>query len=60
MKLIDLHEDLAYSNQMGIDVINGDHQSSIKMLKEFDSLVFASIFPHVDTIDERSEELTIL
>ncbi|AOL17570.1 peptidase [Sulfolobus sp. A20] len=59
--LIDLHEDLAYSNQQGIDVINGDYQSSIKMLNEFkDALVFASIFPHVDTIDERSEELTKL
>ncbi|TRM79932.1 peptidase, partial [Sulfolobus sp. A20-N-F6] len=40
--LIDLHEDLAYSNQQGIDVINGDYQSSIKMLNEFkDALVFA-------------------
>ncbi|AKA75142.1 peptidase [Saccharolobus solfataricus] len=60
MKLIDLHEDLAYSNQQGIDVIEGDRQSSIRMLKEFDSLVFASIFPHVDTLDERSEGLTAL
>lgn len=60
MKLIDLHEDLAYSNQRGVDVINGDNQSSIRMLKEFDSLVFASIFPHVDALDERSEFLTSL
>ncbi|WP_338598605.1 dipeptidase [Sulfolobus tengchongensis] len=60
MKLIDLHEDLAYSNQQGIDVINGNIQSSIKMLKEYDSLVFASIFPHVNTWDERSDELTAL
>ncbi|QGR19624.1 dipeptidase [Stygiolobus azoricus] len=60
MKLVDLHEDLAYSNQMKVDVINGNVQSSIKMLKEFDSLVFASIFPHVETLDERSESLTSL
>ncbi|ARM77070.1 dipeptidase [Acidianus manzaensis] len=60
MKLIDLHEDLAYSNQQGIDVINGNIQSSIMMLKEYDSLIFASIFPHVNTWDERSDELTAL
>ncbi len=60
MRLVDLHEDLAYSNQRGVDVINGDNQSSIRMLKEFDSLVFASIFPHVDALDERSEFLTSL
>ncbi|MCG3109919.1 hypothetical protein L3N51_02216 [Metallosphaera sp. J1] len=60
MKLIDLHEDLAYSNQQGIDVIDGDHQSSLKLLSNFDSLVFASIFPHVNTRDERSDLLTSL
>jgi len=61
MRLIDLHEDLAYSNQLGLDVISGEGvQSSIKMLREFDSVIFASIFPHVDTLDERSEELTAL
>jgi len=59
MKIVDLHEDFAYSAQ-NIDVIEGDHQSSIKMLKEFDPLIFASIFPHVNTLDERSEELTSL
>jgi len=59
MRIVDLHEDFAYSAQ-NIDVIEGDHQSSIKMLREFDSLVFASIFPHVNTIDERGEELTSL
>ncbi|ABP95217.1 MULTISPECIES: membrane dipeptidase [Metallosphaera] len=58
MKFVDLHEDLAYSNQMGIDVIEGDHQSSLKLLRNFDSLVFASLFPHVNTRDERSDLLT--
>lgn len=58
MRLVDLHEDLAYSNQQGIDVIEGNSQSSIKMLKEFNPLIFASIFPHVDTRDERSDMLT--
>ncbi|MFP3203505.1 MAG: hypothetical protein RXR43_15225 [Sulfolobus sp.] len=60
MKLVDLHKDLAYSNQREVDVVNGNVQSSIKMLKEFDSLVFASIFPHVEALDERSELLTSL
>ncbi|MEM0173261.1 MAG: membrane dipeptidase [Sulfolobaceae archaeon] len=60
MKLVDLHQDLAFSNQRGIDVINGDYQSSIKMLNEFDSTIFASIFPHVYTLDERTEGLTNL
>ncbi|BAB66092.1 dipeptidase [Sulfurisphaera tokodaii] len=46
MRIIDLHEDFAYSDQVGIDVINGDIQSSIKLLKEFDAIIFASIFPH--------------
>ncbi|AWR98009.1 peptidase [Acidianus sulfidivorans JP7] len=59
-KLVDLHEDFAYSNQQGIDVINGDHQSSLKMLSNFDSLIFASIFPHVNTWDERADQLTSL
>ncbi|MEM1621644.1 MAG: peptidase, partial [Metallosphaera sp.] len=58
MKFVDLHEDLAYSNQMGIDVIEGDHQSSLKLLRNFDSLVFGSLFPHVNTRDERSDLLT--
>ncbi|MCY0859832.1 MAG: membrane dipeptidase [Sulfolobaceae archaeon] len=59
MKLIDLHEDFGYSASAGKDVINGNYQSSIKLLSEFDeALIFASIFPHVDAVNERSEMLT--
>lgn len=55
MNLIDLHEDLAFSNQQGVDVINGDNQSSLKLLSQFERvIVFGSIFPHTYTLDERS------
>lgn len=62
MKIIDLHEDIAYSAQKGIDVINEESaQSSIKLLKKFeDTLVFASIFPHVETINDKSFKLSKL
>ena len=60
VKLVDLHEDLAYSNQREVDVANGNDQFSIKKLKEFDSLVFTSIFTYVEALDERSELLTSL
>jgi len=47
MRLADLHEDLAYASMM-IDVINGDAQSSISMLRAFDeSMVFAAVFPRI-------------
>ena len=48
MRLADLHEDLAYAS-MKIDVINGNYQSSISMLRAFDeSIVFAAIFPRIE------------
>jgi membrane dipeptidase len=57
---IDLHEDFAYANQMGRDIIHGKDQSSIEMLKNVDSnvIIFSSIFPHIDVINERSAELS--
>ena len=48
MKFIDLHEDIAYSS-MYRDVIHGNEQSSIDMLKHFPgSIVFSVVFPHVN------------
>ncbi len=45
MRLADLHEDLAYAS-MRADVINGNAQSSISMLRNFEhALVFAAVFP---------------
>lgn len=61
MRIIDLHEDLAYAVQEGKDVINGKEQSSISMIKSFDeSIIFGSIFPHVNSFDERSYKLASL
>ncbi|AHC51890.1 peptidase [Sulfolobus acidocaldarius SUSAZ] len=61
MKIVDLHQDLAYSNQMGRDVIEEEQkQSSIKMLRNFDSLIFGSIFPHIDTLNDKSYKLSNL
>lgn len=61
MKIVDLHQDLAYSNQMGRDVIEEEQkQSSIKMLRNFDSLIFGSIFPHIDTLNDKSHKLSNL
>lgn len=58
-KLVDLHEDFGYSAGSGKDIINGTIQSSIKLLLTFDtSIIFSSIFPHVDSINEKSEILT--
>ncbi len=58
MKLIDLHQDLAFSSMKG-DVINGPGQSSIKELKKFDSCtVFSVVFPHINTWNEFAEILT--
>ncbi|WP_188597184.1 membrane dipeptidase [Thermocladium modestius] len=48
MRLADLHEDLAYAS-MRADVINGNAQSSISMLRNFEhALVFAAVFPRVE------------
>lgn len=57
---IDLHEDFAYANQMSRDIIHGKDRSSIEMLKNVDSnvIIFSSIFPHIDVINERSAELS--
>ncbi len=48
MKFIDLHEDIAYSS-MYRDVIHGNEQSGIDMLKAFPgSIIFSVVFPHVN------------
>ena len=48
MKFIDLHEDIAYSS-MYRDVIHGNEQSGIDMLKSFPgSIIFSVVFPHVN------------
>lgn len=48
MKFIDLHEDIAYSS-MYKDVIHGNEQSSVDMLKKFPgSIIFSVVFPHVN------------
>jgi len=62
MKIIDLHQDIAYANQTGKDVINEqEKQSSIKMLSKFeDAIIFASIFPHIETLNEKSHQLASL
>jgi membrane dipeptidase len=47
MRFIDLHEDIAYSS-MYRDVIHGNEQSSVDMLKKFPgSIIFSVVFPHV-------------
>ncbi len=47
MKFIDLHEDIAYSS-MYRDVIHGNLQSSIDMLRKYSgSIVFSVVFPFV-------------
>lgn len=46
---------------MGRDVIEEEQkQSSIKMLRNFDSLIFGSIFPHIDTLNDKSHKLSNL
>ena len=48
MKFIDLHEDIAYSS-MYKDVVHGNDQSSVDMLKKFPgSIIFSVVFPHVN------------
>ena len=58
MKLIDLHQDLAFSS-MRSDVINGPGQSSVNELKKFDSsTVFSVVFPHINTWNEFAKTLS--
>ncbi|MEM0119966.1 MAG: membrane dipeptidase [Thermoprotei archaeon] len=59
MRFVDLHEDLAYSSQSE-DVVGGLKQSSVRMLREVgdDVVVFGSLYPHINTVDERSEMLS--
>ena len=53
MRFIDLHEDIAFSSHH-IDIVNVAEQSNIVSLRRLgDVLVFAAIFPHVYTWDER-------
>ncbi len=53
--LVDLHEDFAYANQIGKDIIHGKEQSSIEMLNTVDNnvIIFSSVFPHIDVLSER-------
>mgnify|MGYP001770695764 FL=1 len=62
MKLIDLHEDIAWgASQHFIDIINGPAQSSIRQLSQFDTaIVVAAIYPHVRVWDERIDAMRSL
>lgn len=58
MRLIDLHEDLAFTSQR-TDVREDSEQSSIKGLSELgNATVFSVLFPHVGTWNEKAEELS--
>lgn len=58
MRLIDLHEDLAFTSQH-TDVVEDSRQSSIRKLQELgDATVFSVLFPHVGTWNDRSAELS--
>ncbi|MCL4420188.1 MAG: membrane dipeptidase [Candidatus Thermoplasmatota archaeon] len=58
MRLIDLHEDIAYSSQR-VDVVNSSEQSSVELLRSLgDVTVFSVLFPHVNTMNEVSDFLT--
>lgn len=58
MRVIDLHEDLAFTSQT-TDVRDDSKQSSIKGLTELgDATVFSVLFPHVGTWNERSDMLS--
>lgn len=58
MRVIDLHEDLAFTSQT-TDVRDDSKQSNIKGLAELgDATVFSVLFPHVGTWNERSDLLS--
>ena len=58
MKVIDLHEDLAFTSQT-TDVREDSKQSSIKALADMGgATVFSVLFPHVGTCNERSDMLS--
>lgn len=58
IKLIDLHQDLAFSSAK-YDVIHSSDQSNISALKKFDSCtVFSVLFPHIYTWNEKTTELS--
>lgn len=58
MRVIDLHEDLAYTSQT-TDVRTDSKQSNIKGLSELGNVtVFSVLFPHMGTWNERSTELS--
>lgn len=58
MRVIDLHEDLAYTSQK-TDVREDSDQSNIKDLTSLgDATIFSVLFPHMGTWNERSDELS--
>ncbi len=58
MRVIDLHEDLAFTSQT-TDVRTDSKQSNIKGLAELgNATVFSVLFPHVGTWNERSDMLS--
>lgn len=58
MRVIDLHEDLAYTSQH-TDVRDDSKQSNIKDLTSLgNATVFSVLFPHMGTWNEKSDELS--
>ncbi|NON61423.1 membrane dipeptidase [Acidianus sp. RZ1] len=59
MRFVDMHEDFGFSSQTE-DVISGNKQSSIRLLNAAsnNAVIFASIFPHVNTVNEISDYLS--
>jgi membrane dipeptidase len=59
MRFVDLHEDLGFSSQQE-DVVAGSRQSSVRMLQSLgeDIIVFGSVYPHINTVDERAALLS--
>lgn len=53
-----MHEDFAFSSLRG-DVIAGNGQSGINMLKEFEKVtIFSVVFPHIPAYTDLSDEMT--
>ena len=58
MEFVDMHEDFAFSSLRG-DIISGNGQSGINMLREFEKVtIFSVIFPHIPAYTDLSDEMT--
>ncbi|AFZ70078.1 Zn-dependent dipeptidase, microsomal dipeptidase [Caldisphaera lagunensis DSM 15908] len=51
MRFVDMHEDFGYSVSLGKDLINGNYQSDLTQLKNFDDvMIFSVVFPAMESI----------